>query len=272
MLRLFLLISLFLFSYSFAKVVESVGLACHWDLKQAKKEALENAKLNVVQTYVGTLISSKDLLINGELVRNIIQSRALGNVKLTEKPKILQKYFSSNDEVCVKLKAKFNIQNENIEPANFGLILLLNKKEFKPKEELQITISSKKPCYPYIFSVDAKQRVYMIFPNPIEDTFLLKGKYSIPSPKMKAKGFYLTIYPLPDLKLPQTEEIIFACTKVKTNLFKDFFASAFVEDQKKLQKLLNRPYTETIKIFNELLTQIGIENIDMTSDFYIINE
>ncbi len=81
----------------------------------------------------------------------------------------------------MNVRASFEVSDKTIVPADFGLVLVLNKKEFKAGDELSLEISSEKACYPYIFSVDANSRVFRLFPNPVQETFLVKKKIRLPT-------------------------------------------------------------------------------------------
>ena len=253
------------------KIISAKGEYCHSDIKKAKEEALKRAKLNAVERHIGVLVSSKSLIVNGKLFRDIIHAKVLGAVRLVDKPiyediKVMEK----EDVICVKAKAKFEILEKSIKPANFGLILLLNKKEFKPKEELNIKISSETPCYPYLFSVDASGKVYRLLPNSVEDTRLLKGKLIFPTNIMKSQGYELIITPVKGRKFPQVEEIVFLCTKNKVKGFERYFPSIFVQNEEEIYKILKMTYPISVEKFNEILLQIGAENYDMVDDVYYI--
>lgn len=170
----------------------------------------------------------------------------------------------------MNVRASFEVSDKTIVPADFGLVLVLNKKEFKAGDELSLEISSEKACYPYIFSVDANSRVFRLFPNPVQETFLLKKKIKLPTDKMIYEGYRIVIFPSKDCPIPQREEIVFICTKKKVKAFEEFFPSAFAEDPEDLKELLTGNYRQTLERFNEILTQIGAENYDITGDFYII--
>ena len=64
---------------------------------------------------------------------------------------------------------------------------------------------------------------------------------------------------------------LFVCTKKKVKSLEEFFPSAFAEDPESLKKILSYSYSRNIKKFNEVLTQIGSENYDMVSDYYMIH-
>jgi len=266
------LLLLFHLSICFAKIVSAEGEGCHSDIKKAKEEALKNAKLNAAERYIGVLINSKTLIVNTKLVRDIIHTRVFGTVKLVGAPIYGKPELVGKDQVCIRVKAEFEIPEESVKPANFGLVLLLNKKEFKTGEELELELSSEKPCYPYLFSVDVMGRVYRLLPNPLEESRLLKGKLIFPTNVMKLQGYKLIVIPLENLELPQREEIVFLCTKEKIKAFEEFFPSAFAEDERELYKLLRRNYPDTVERFNEILSQIGAENYDIVDDFYIIEK
>lgn len=267
----FILLLLLNPSLSISKIVSAEGEACHSDIKKAKEEAFKKAKLNAVERHIGVLIRSKDLVIKGRLVRDIIHTRVLGTVRLVgepiyEDPKVVEKA----DTVCTKVKAKFEIPEKSIKPASLGLVLLLNKKNFKAGEELTIEISSETPCYPYLFSVDAAEKVYRLFPNPMEETRLLKGKLIFPTGEMKSRGYKLVVIPAKDIKFPQTEEVVFLCTRKKVSHFERAFPCAFAEDEEELYRILRMSYPVTVERFNEILLQIGAENYDMVDDVYDI--
>ena len=255
---------------SLSTVVWSEGEGCSSDIKKAKREALERAKLNAIETHVGTLISTKSLIVNSRLVRDIIQTRALGSVKLIGKPDFSEPLISGRDQVCVSVKASFEVPNESIKPADFGLVLILDRRELRRGEELRFWVSSQKPCYPYIFSLDTKGRVYRLFPNPVQDTFLLKRKTAFPTDRMISENYRIVVFPTKGIPLPQREEILFVCTKERIKPFEEFFPSAFAEDLQELRKLLTRNYHQSLERFNEILTQVGAENYDMVGDHYLI--
>ena len=255
---------------SISSVVRSEGEGCSSDIKKAKREALDRAKLNAIETHVGTLISTKSLILNSRLVRDIIQTRALGSVRLVGKPEFSEPRLSGRDQVCVSVRASFEVPQEGIKPADFGLILLLDRKELRKGEEIKFWISSQKPCYPYIFSLDVKGRVYRLFPNPAQDTFLLKRKTALPTDRMVSENYRIVVFPTKGVSLPQREEIIFVCTKERIKSFEEFFPSAFADDLQELRKLLTRNYHQSLERFNEILTQIGAENYDMVGDHYLI--
>ena len=267
---IFLTLLLILFGISFSAVVESEGEGCSSDIKEAKREALKNAKLNAVEKHVGVLISSKTLIVNSKLMRDIIQTRTVGYVKLSGDPVYGEPRIEGKDQVCVTVKASFEIPDRSLKPADLGLVLILSKKELKAGEELYLEISSEKPCYPYLFSVDAEGRVYRLLPNPVERSKKLTGRLRFPTQKMLSEGYKLMAAPLPKLPLPQREEILFVCTKERIRSFEEFFPSAFAEDDKELRKLLTQVYPRTVERFSEILTQVGAENYDMVDDFYII--
>jgi len=273
MLRVLLLV-LFLFSFSYAKVITFEGEGGSSDIKKAEEEAVKNAKIRAVERYIGTLINSKTLIANGKLMRDIIQTKTYGKV-MTRNVKIVDKYFSGKQEVCVKVAAILELPDKKeIKPADFGLVLLLNKKKLRAGERLRITVSSEKPCYPYLFSVDSKGRVFRLLPNRIQDTFKLQGKLTFPTESMIEKHYDLLVYPLPELKFPQKEEILFICTKEKVKALREFFPSFIVGETKveKIKELLNRPFGETLETFNQVLFQVGIENYDMVDETYEILE
>jgi len=271
-INLFFIFLLFLNpSLSASRIISAEGEACHSDIRKAKEKALKRAELDAVERHIGVLISSKSLIVNGRLFRDIIQARVLGTVRLVGEPiygdtKVMER----EGVVCIKVKAKFEISEESIKPANFGLVLLLNKKEFKPGEELNIEISSEKSCYPYLFSVDATGRVYRLLPNPIEDTRLLNGKLIFPTDAMKSRGYRLVVIPVKGREFPQIEEIVFLCTKDKVKGFERYFPSAFAQDEEELYKILKMNYPVTVEKFNEILLQIGAENYDMVDGVYKI--
>jgi len=266
-LILSLLISL---GVSLSTVVESEGEGCSSDIKEAKREALKRASINAVEKHVGVLISTKTLVVNSKILRDIIQTRVIGKVRRIGEP-VFSDPRILGEQLCVRVRAKFEIPDESVKPADFGLVMLLNKKEFKKGEELRIEISSEKPCYPYLFSVDAKGRVYRLFPNPVQETQKLVGKLVFPTKRMETEGYKIEVHPLPDLPTPQREELLLVCSKKRIKAFRDFFPSAFAEDDVELRKLLRTPYPKTVERFNEILSQVGSENYDMIDDFYIIH-
>jgi len=265
------LIALFLlFSISFSAVVSSEGEGCSSDIKKAKREALKNAKLNAVERHVGVLINSKTLVMNSKLMRDIIQTRVMGTVKLVGDPVFGEPKMAGKDQICVRVRADFEVPDESVKPADFGLVMMLSKKELRRGEELKLEISSEKRCYPYLFSVDAKGRVYRLLPNPAQETEPLKGKMFFPTKKMVSLGYKLAVFPLGDLPIPQREEVLFVCSKKKVKAFEEFFPNAFAEDSTELRKFLRTPYPKTVERFSEILTQLGVENYDMVDDFYVI--
>ncbi len=262
---------LLLAGISLSTVVRSEGEGCSSDIKEARREALRNAKLNAVERHIGVLISSKTLIVNSRLMRDIIQTRVMGTVKLVGKPSYGKPRIEGRDQdqVCVEVRAEFEIPAGSVKPADFGLVLMLSKKELKRGEELEIELSSEEPCFPYLFNVDAKGKVYRLLPNPVEGTLRLKGRLKFPTERMRSQGYRLMVISMERSK-PQREEILFVCSKKKMKAFEDFFPSAFAEDEEELRKLLRTPYPKTVERFNEILTQIGAENYDMVDDFYVI--
>jgi len=258
------------FVFSFALVVESEGEGCSSDIKKAKKEALKSAKLSAVEKHVGTLISSKTLIVNSRLLRDIIQTRVLGTVKLAGEPVYEKPRMSGKDQLCVKVRARFEIPKTELKPADFGLVLVLSKKELRAGQRLELELSSERPCYPYLFSVDAKGRVYRLLPNPVQGSERLKGKLHFPTQKMKTMGYELVVFPAKGVAKPQREEVLFICSKKPIKAFEEFFPSAFAEDERELRKLLRSPYPKSVERFNEILTQLGAENYDTVDDFYVI--
>ncbi len=160
--------------------------------------------------------------------------------------------------------------NKSIKPADLGLVLMLSKKELRKGEEIELEISSEKPCFPYLFSVDAQGKVYRLLPNPVEASSKLIDKLLFPTQRMRSQGYRLVVVPLKGLPVPQREEILFVCSKERVKAFEEFFPSAFAEDEEGLRKLLRNPYPKTVEKFNEILTQVGAENYDMVDDFYVI--
>ncbi len=268
---LVILVGLLLYvELSFSAVVESQGEGCSSDIKKAKREALKSAKLNAVERHLGVLINSKTLIVNSKIMRDIIQTRMVGTVKVIGEPDYGEPKIAGKDQICISVKVRLEIPDESLKPANYGLVLVLEKKNLRVGEEFSLDLSSEKPCYPYLFSVDAKGRVYRLLPNPIEGSPKLRGKLRFPTKKMISQSYKLVAVPLPDVPLPQREEVLFVCAKDKVKSFEEFFPSAFVEDEKELRKLLNTDYQKTVERFNEILVQIGAENYDMVDDFYII--
>ncbi len=278
-LSLFLTI-LFLFqvylSSAIARVVKAEGEACHSDLRKAKELALKDAKKNAVETYLGVLIESKQLLVNGKLKRKTIQSIALGKIKLIGSP-IYEETFKDieKDLQCVKVHAQFQLIEEEIKQADFGLKIILNKNEFLPGEELRITLYSKTKCYPYLFSVDTLGNVYRLLPNRIESSPVIKGKLEFPTFKMRKEGISLIVYPIPNLKKVQEEEILFLCLKKPDDALRDLFPEAFAEDITDVaQKLKRIKEDESImrkaEHLAKVLNQIGLHNYEMVDTFYLI--
>lgn len=269
-MKLLLFLLLILVGASSSAIVESEGEGCSSDIKKAKREALRKAKLNAVERHVGVLISSKTLIVNSKLMRDVIQVRVAGFVKLAGSPVYGKPRIEGRDQICITARASFDIPDKSLKPADFGLVMVLSKKELKAGEELWIEISSEKPCYPYLFSVDAEGKVYRLLPNPVEGSSELLGKLHFPTHRMLSEGYRLVVAPLPKLPLPQREEILFLCAKERVKSFEDFFPSAFAEDDKELRKLLTTDYTRTVERFSEILTQLGAENYDMVDDSYVI--
>ena len=254
---------------SYAKIVEQIGEACHRDFQVAQEEALKQAKARAVETYIGTLVDSRILVINSKLMRKTIQTMALGKVKLVEKPFIISaEPLKEKGIICVKLKAKFEIDKSQFYRANFGLKMILNKKEFKPGEELKVYLYAQKKCYPYLFSVDAEGNVYRLLPNFIEKSPVIEKKMEFPTPKMQASGISLVVVPNPRSKSShQVEELIFICTRKKENALYDLFPEAFVMNEESLKKL-SIPFPIKVEKLAEILEQIGLENYEMIDDFY----
>ncbi len=264
------LILLILLGTSFSAIVESEGEGCSSDIKEAKREALKNAKINAVERHLGVLISSKTLIVNSKIMRDIIQTRMVGKIKRVNEPVYGEPRIVGKDQICVFARARFDIPDESLKPADFSLVLVLSKKKLKAGEELYLEISSEKPCFPYLFSVDAEGRVYRLLPNPVEKSFKLMGKVRFPTERMISHSYKLVVEPLPGRPLPQREEILFVCAREKIRSFEEFFPSAFAEDEKELRKLLTQAYPKTVERFNEILIQLGAENYDMVDDFYLI--
>ncbi len=252
-----------------AKKVEVVGEGCDPNINIAKEKALKNAKKNAVESYVGTLIDSRELVVKGKLMREIIQTMALGKVKLVGTPAILKSYTDPKKGFCcVTLKAKFEIDKEQIiNLPNFEIGILLNKKEFKPGDEMEIYLYAKNKCYPYLFSVDSEGKVYRLLPNFIEKEPVLSGKMVFPTEKMKLKGIELRVFPSkknPDPR--QVEELIFICTRKKEDVLLSLFPEAFVQSAKDLKKF----YTLNQEKLAEILEQIGMDNYEMKDDVYFV--
>ncbi len=100
---------LILIGFSFSVVVQSEGEGCSSDIKEAKREALKNAKLNAIERHIGVLISSKTLVVNSKLMRDIIHTRVMGTVRLVGKPFYEGPKIEGKDQICVTVKAEFDI-------------------------------------------------------------------------------------------------------------------------------------------------------------------
>ena len=252
-----------------AEVVEEVGEACDPDIKIAQEEALKQAKKTAIENYIGTLIDSRALVINSRLMQETIQTMAQGKARLLGKPSIISATpFPEKGFVCVKLKAKFEIDKRDLSRVNFGLNMLLNKKGFVAGDELKITLYAKERCYPYLFSVDAKGNVYRLLPNSIEDNPLIKGRFDFPTVKMKKKGIKLIVLPNPELKdKVQTEELIFVCTREQEDSLSQLFQEAFVANREDFKKSI-KSFHHKAKELAQVLNKIGLANYEMMDVFY----
>ncbi len=259
-------------SISYAKIVEETGYACASNLEIAKKKALKNAEEKAISSCIGLLIDSRILTVNNKLVRKTIQTLALGKVKVIKGPEVISSQIHHNT-ICVKIKATLKVDKKEFYRSNFGLKLVLNKKNLKSGEFLKIFMYSQKKCYPYLFSVDSMGHVFRLLPNSIEKTPVLKGKMVFPTKRMETAGIVLAVFPNPEDPSPhQVEEIVFICTKEREDVLLSFFPEAFVGNPQKLKESIS---TASLFSYNseklaEILEQIGLNNYEMIADFYTI--
>ncbi len=266
-----MLLQLVYISFSYGKVVKGQGYACDPNIEIAKEKALKRARKSAVEEYVGILVDSRDLVINGKLMRETIQTMALGKAHLVGSPEYEVKSYPNKGIVCVNVTANFDVKKEDFYKSNFHLKLVLNKNEFHPGEELKVWLYSKKRCYPYLFSVDARGRVFRLLPNHIEKSPVLEGKLEFPTAKMRYIGITIAIFPDPELKQKsQIEELFFVCTKKREKSLEDLFPEAFVQNSKHLKRLLNRPFLLKVSQLAQVLEQIGLSNYEMVDTFYRI--
>ena len=260
-----------------AKIIEETGEACHPNIRIAKEEALKDAKKKAIEYYVGTLLETRELIVNGKLMRKTIQTVALGQTKLAGKPVYEITTDSQKNITCAKVHAKFKLDKNSFSQANFGLKLILTKKDSSPGEELKVTLYSEKTCYPYLFSVDVLGNVYRLLPNKIEPHPRIKGKMTFPTPKMKKAGMTLAVYPLPNKKKVQEEEILFICLKEPDNALKALFPEAFAENIIDLSRQLrtiqvHENLAPKVEALATVLNQIGLQNYEMVDQFYLIKQ
>ncbi len=255
----------------YGKIVEGEGYACDPNIEVAKKKALKQARARAVEYYVGVMVDSRALVVNGKLMRETIQTMALGKAHLVGDPYFSVEPHPEENIVCVNATARFEVKKEDFYKKNFGLKLVLNKDEFKPGDELKIWLYAKKKCYPYLFSVDAEGKVYRLLPNHIEKKPVLEGKLEFPTPKMKYAGITLAVFPNPKLKKKvQIEEILFICTKEREESLAELFPEAFAATPEEFKKLIFRPFLLKVEELAQVLEQIGLSNYEMVDDFYKI--
>ncbi len=258
----------------YGKVIEAEGYACDSNIEVAKKKALRQARQRAVEEYVGVLVDSRVLVVNGKLMRETIQTMALGKVRLIGNPEFFEeKIHLQENVICIRAKAKFEVKKEDFYRRNFGLKLVLNKKEFKPGEELRLSLYAREKCYPYLFSVDAEGRVYRLLPNHIKKDPVLQGKLVFPTPRMKSAGITLAVFPNPKLKKKvQIEEMLFICTRKREESLKELFPEAFATSEEEFKKLVFQPFGLKVEALSQVLEQIGLSNYEMIDDFYRIYE
>ena len=266
---------IFLFEVCYAEIREEIGYACDPNVEVAKKKALKKAEEEAVKKYVGVLIESRTLVIKGKLARKIIQSVALGKIKVIDEQILAHEFLEKKGLICIKVKAKLEINKSQFYRSNFGLRMVLNKDEFKSGELLKVYLYSKKRCYPYLFSVDAKGNVFRILPNSVEKSPTLEGKMVFPTKKMESSGITLAVYADPQNSSPrQIEELVLVCTRKKEDVLLKLFPEAFVPNPEEIKK--NIPifsiFPHTAEKLAEILNQIGLENYEMIDDFYIVTK
>ena len=99
---------------------------------------------------------------------------------------------------------------------------------------------------------------------------MLKDKLKFPTKLMKSRGYKLIIIPAENMEFPQTEEIVFLCTKKKVIALEKHIPCAFAQDEEELYKVLKMSYPISVERFNEILLQIGVDNYDIVDDVYKI--
>jgi len=184
--------------------------ACAPSFYLAKQKAIMSAKLEALN-WSGVFISSISAVENSQFAFNLVAAKYGSFLKVKEN-QILEEFLDrETNNVCLTLKVSLEIEEipkELIKPFNPKIVL--GKRNVKPKETFKVILNVEKPCYGYLFDVDALGRVYRIF--PLEDSPVLLTPH-------RPISLTLIALPLPNLKLPQREKLIFICLKEPSGAF-----------------------------------------------------
>jgi len=178
--------------------------ACAPSFYLAEQKAIMSAKLETLNQS-GVFISSISAVENNQFAFNLVAAKYGSFLKL-KKERILEKSLDTKtDNVCLTLKVTLEVEEipkELIKPFNPKIVL--EKRKVKPKETFKVILSVEKPCYGYLFDIDALGRVYRVF--PLGDSPVLFTPY-------RSISLTLMALPLPNLPLPQREKLVFVCLK-----------------------------------------------------------
>lgn len=175
-------------------------------LKEAKRQAVNKACLNVLEYHSGIEVKGRTLSILGESNENITWDDLLKVTDLSTQGVILEKEIIKTvireiggaHFLKANVKVKVGKQKGNEDPY-FTLDASLNDNRFQENEELEISCISSKDCYITIFNICSNDSVYVIFPNEYRKNNFLKAekKFKFPGKRDKEIGLSLQVKLLP---------------------------------------------------------------------------
>jgi len=250
-------------SLLYAASMVTEGSHCGKNIDDAYKEAVDSAKAEAVE-QLGISVDSKTVTYNSKLIRHIVSLSATAQVSDVETLK--KDCEVKGNMICCNVKLRLTVKDISPKTLDFGLTVVLNKSEYKNRDDLRITLGSSQSCYPYLFTVDQDNNVYRIFPNKFDRQIPLKGTMSYPTDVMINQGYAMQVYS----EKPSMEELIFICTKEINDMLKTPIPEATADNPSEFNQKTTSNYRFKVEKLSEILINIGLSNYGIDSAIYQI--
>jgi hypothetical protein len=175
---------------------EAIGESYDEAIEAAHKKALVEAyRRTNVKIYGVTVVK------DNTFVTNLILQKIKGKVSCELKGKPKWETINIEGKPYVKVKSTYECKvDSQLNKDYFGMNIFAPS-QVKAYDNYTIEVTVKKPCYLYVYNVDSKEHVYLVYPSN-ENPRLIKKNITL---KLKA-------YPLPGEPLPQRETLLFLCS------------------------------------------------------------
>jgi len=159
--------------------------------KEAKNEALRDARKKAIETVVGIKIKDRLMILERSddpvtKAVSLTESYSAGRIVEQEKP-VWQTETREIEPgkpllIVYKVNLRVKVVKDVRKKDSFKLNASLNKEQYYTGDEMRISVKPTEDCYITIFNFAADNTVYVLFPNPFQANNYVKKNQKIDIP------------------------------------------------------------------------------------------